>query len=416
MDLGVTMIFLADPVNFIANWLESVLTGWGVSSAATQIILAIIGAGLLATLAMVFTTILIWAERKIGGRVQDRPGPNRVGPWGVFQTIADMLKIFTKEYITPIGADLVPYNLAPVLSVAAVLSVWAVVPLSSTVFGTNINVGVLYIMAVGAIGELGVIFAGLGSNNKYAMLGGFRAVAQLVSYEVPMVVTLLIPVMFAGSMGINDIVKSQSVWNIVIAPVAALLFFITSIAENGRAPFDLIEADSELVAGFNIEYSGLKFGMFFVADFLHAFTSAMVFATIFLGGWRGPGVEAAPILGFFYLFLKTLAVYLLMLVLRFSIPRLRIDQMMDVNWKFLTPLSLINLIMMALAAKMVPESPLLLRVGIMLAINVVLWLITDRVLNLVESKHVKERIVVAKPLPVARPEKIETNEEGSAQA
>jgi NADH-quinone oxidoreductase subunit H len=271
-------------------------------------------------------------------------------------------------------------------------------------------------MAVGAIGELGVIFAGLGSNNKYAMLGGFRAVAQLVSYEVPMVVTLLIPVMFAGSMGINDIVKSQSVWNIVIAPVAALLFFITSIAENGRAPFDLIEADSELVAGFNIEYSGLKFGMFFVADFLHAFTSAMVFATIFLGGWRGPGVEAAPILGFFYLFLKTLAVYLLMLVLRFSIPRLRIDQMMDVNWKFLTPLSLINLIMMALAAKMVPESPLLLRVGIMLAINVVLWLITDRVLNLVESKHVKERIVVAKPLPVARPEKIETNEEGSAQA
>jgi NADH-quinone oxidoreductase subunit H len=339
-----------------------------------------------------------------------------VGPWGVFQTIADMLKIFTKEYITPIGADLVPYNLAPVLSVAAVLSVWAVVPLSSTVFGTNINVGVLYIMAVGAIGELGVIFAGLGSNNKYAMLGGFRAVAQLVSYEVPMVVTLLIPVMFAGSMGINDIVKSQSVWNIVIAPVAALLFFITSIAENGRAPFDLIEADSELVAGFNIEYSGLKFGMFFVADFLHAFTSAMVFATIFLGGWRGPGVEAAPILGFFYLFLKTLAVYLLMLVLRFSIPRLRIDQMMDVNWKFLTPLSLINLIMMALAAKMVPESPLLLRVGIMLAINVVLWLITDRVLNLVESKHVKERIVVAKPLPVARPEKIETNEEGSAQA
>ncbi len=204
------MNFFSDPVNFIARWLESVLTGWGASAVLTQVILAVLGAGLLATVAMVFVTVLIWAERKIGGRVQDRPGPNRVGPWGIFQTIADMLKIFTKEYITPIGADLVPYNLAPVLSVAAVLSVWAVVPLSSTVFGTNVNVGILYIMAVGAIGELGVIFAGLGSNNKYAMLGGFRAVAQLVSYEVPMVVTLLIPVMFAGSMGINDIVKSQS--------------------------------------------------------------------------------------------------------------------------------------------------------------------------------------------------------------
>lgn len=416
MDLGVTMNFLADPIGFIAAWLESVLTGWGASVVLSQVILAVLGAGLLATVAMVFVTVLIWAERKIGGRVQDRPGPNRVGPWGIFQTIADMLKIFTKEYITPIGADLVPYNLAPVLSVAAVLSVWAVVPLSSTVFGTNINVGILYIMAVGAIGELGVIFAGLGSNNKYAMLGGFRAVAQLVSYEVPMVVTLLIPVMFAGSMGINDIVRSQSVWNIVLAPVAALLFFITSIAENGRAPFDLIEADSELVAGFNIEYSGLKFGMFYVADFLHAFTSAMVFATIFLGGWRGPAAETLPVLGFFYLLLKTLAVYLLMLVLRFSIPRLRIDQMMNVNWKFLTPLSLINLVVMALASKLVPAAPMLLRVGILLVINVGLWFITDRVLSMVESKHDKERVIVSKPLPVARPEKVEPIEEGSAQA
>lgn len=410
------MNFISDPVNFIARWLESVLTGWGASAVLTQVILAVLGAGLLATVAMVFVTVLIWAERKIGGRVQDRPGPNRVGPWGIFQTIADMLKIFTKEYITPIGADLVPYNLAPVLSVAAVLSVWAVVPLSSTVFGTNINVGILYIMAVGAIGELGVIFAGLGSNNKYAMLGGFRAVAQLVSYEVPMVVTLLIPVMFAGSMGINDIVKSQSVWNIFLAPVAALLFFITSIAENGRAPFDLIEADSELVAGFNIEYSGLKFGMFYVADFLHAFTSAMVFATIFLGGWRGPAAETLPVLGFLYLLLKTLAVYLLMLVLRFSIPRLRIDQMMNVNWKFLTPLSLINLVVMAVAAKLVPAAPILLRVGILVVINLVLWLITDRILSMVESKHDKERVIVSKPLPVARPEKVEPIEEGSAQA
>ncbi len=411
------MNFLSDPVNFIAQWLLSLLTGWGVSTVAATVVVYLIGAGLLATVAMVFVTVLIWAERKIGGRVQDRLGPNRVGPWGIFQSIADMLKIFTKEYITPIGADRVPYNLAPILSVAAVLAVWAVVPLSKTVFGTNINIGVLYIMAVGAIGELGIIFAGLGSNNKYAMLGGFRAVAQLISYEVPMVITLLIPVMFAGSMGINDIVQSQQVWNIFLAPVAALLFFITSIAENGRAPFDLIEADSELVAGFNIEYSGLKFGMFYVADFLHAFTSAMVFATIFLGGWRGPGAETIPILGFLYLIVKTLLVYLLMLVLRFTLPRLRIDQMMNTNWKFLTPLSLANLVVIALADKIIPDSPMLLRVGILVALNVVLWVITDRILSIVERQYEKTLVVVSKPLPVARPDTTTDKvEEGSAQA
>ncbi len=411
------MSFLSDPVVFIAKWLEGLLLGWGASATLTQVILYLIGAGLLATLAMVFTTLLIWAERKIGGRVQDRPGPNRVGPWGIFQTIADMLKIFTKEYITPFGADWVPYNLAPVLSVAAVLAVLAVVPLSSTVYGSNINIGVLYILAIGAIGELGIIFAGLGSNNKYAMLGGFRAVAQLISYEVPMVITLLIPVMFAGSMGVNDIVRSQSVWNIFLAPVAALLFLITSIAENGRAPFDLIEADSELVAGFNIEYSGLKFGMFFVADFLHAFVSAMVFSTIFLGGWRGPGAETIPVLGFVYLFVKTVLVYLFLLILRFTLPRLRIDQMMNVNWKFLTPLSLVNLAVMAVADKLLPTTPMLLRVGGLIVVNIVLWLLTEFVLDRVDKLHEKDLAVVAAPRPVARPEvTAESIDEGRAQA
>lgn len=398
------MSFLADPVNFISNWLQSVFTSWGFSAVLSHVILLVIGAGLLATIAMVFVTVLIWAERKIGGRVQDRFGPNRVGPWGIFQTIADMLKIFTKEYITPFGADKVPFNLAPVLSVAAVLAVWAVLPLSATVFGSSINIGVLYIMAAGAIGELGIIFAGLGSNNKYAMLGGFRAVAQLISYEVPMVVTLLIPVMFAGSMGVNDIVVSQRVWNIFLAPVAALLFFITSIAENGRAPFDLIEADSELVAGFNIEYSGLKFGMFYVADFLHAFTSAMVFATIFLGGWQGPAAVTIPILGFVYLMFKTLLVYFSMLMLRFTLPRLRIDQMMNVNWKFLTPLSLATLVVTAIADKLLPATPILLRVGGLLVVNILLWLVADRIVTL--AKRNKVRAVVSQPLPVARPEPV----------
>lgn len=367
-----------------------------------QFIMFIIGAGLLALGAMIFTIGLIWLERKLGGRVQDRIGPNRVGPWGIFQTIADMLKIFTKELITPVGADRVLYNLAPLLAMAAVLGLWAVIPLSPTVFGTNINVGVLYLIGVGAIGEFGIILAGLSSNNKYALLGGFRAAAQLLSYEVPMAITLLIPVMLTGSMGLNDIAGAQKIAFVFQAPVAALVFFIAGIAENGRAPFDLMEADSEIVAGFNIEYSGLKFGMYYVADFLHAFTAALIFTTLFLGGWRGPGAEQYPILGFVYLLIKTAAVYLLTVTIRFTVPRLRIDQMMAFTWKYLTPLALASLLVTAVVDKAAPAGQGLLRIILLLAANVVLFLIADRLVTLYRREHDKKRKVVSefRPVPV----------------
>lgn len=409
------MSFIADPVTFITNWLTSLLSGWGLSAGLVQFVLFVIGAGLLTVGPMLLTVGLIWVERKLGGRFQDRLGPNRVGPWGIFQTIADMLKIFTKEYITPNGADKVLFNLSPILAVAAVLGIWAVIPLSSTVYGVNINVGVLYIMAIGALGELGVILAGLGSNNKYALLGGFRAVAQLVSYEVPMVLALLVPVMLSGSMGMNDIAGAQKVPFILLAPAAALVFFVASIAENGRAPFDLMEADSELVAGFNIEYSGLKFGMFYVADFLHAFTSAMVFSTIFLGGWQGPGAEQYPILGFVYLIIKTALVYLLLLGLRFSLPRLRIDQMMALNWKLLTPLSLASVLVTAIVDKLGPAGNGLIRVGALILANLALLFITDRLLTLyTRSRRARRKVVsgmrpvVVAPKPIP-PESTEVN-------
>jgi NADH-quinone oxidoreductase subunit H len=375
-----------------------------------QVIFFVLGAGIVCVGAMLFTTLLIWAERKIGGRFQDRLGPNRVGPWGIFQTIADMLKIFTKEYITPVGVDKVPFNLAPVLAVGAVLSIWAVIPFSKTVFGVNINIALLFIIAIGGLGEMAIILAGFGSNNKYALLGAFRAVAQMISYEVPMVIVLLIPVMFTGSMGLNDIVKAQNIWFIVLAPMACVIFFITSIAENGRAPFDLIEADSELVAGFNIEYSGLKFGMFFVADFLHAFTSAMVFATVFLGGWQGPGTANYPVLGGFYLLLKTLVVYFGMLTLRFSLPRFRIDQMMGLNWKLLTPLSLITVLITAIVDKSIPQELTLIRIGGLLGANILLWLLADRAITLYTHRH--PRKVVSGPRVLARPEILPSEEKG----
>ncbi len=299
------MPFWSDPLQFISLWLQQLLVNAGMSATLAYPLVNIAGAVVLPLLSLLWVIFLIWYERKLIGRIQDRFGPNRVGPWGIIQPFADMIKIFAKEYITPTGADKIPFNMAPILVVASVMFMWAVIPFTSTTYGANINVGVLYIIAVGAIGELGIILAGYASNNKYAMMAGFRVLAQLISYEVPMVLSLLIPVLLSRSMGINTIIQHQQVWYILIAPVAAIIFFITSVAEVGRSPFDLAEAESEIVAGFNIEYSGLKFGMFYVGEFLHAFTASMVYTVLFLGGWQGPGAVEIPILGFVYFGIKT---------------------------------------------------------------------------------------------------------------
>jgi NADH-quinone oxidoreductase subunit H len=325
--------------------------------------------------------LTIWVERKLYARIQDRLGPNRVGPWGILQTVPDMIKIFTKEYITPDGADKITYNLAPILAVSAVMLIWAVVPFAPTIFGSDINVGVLYIVAVGAIGTLGIILAGWSSNNKYALLGAFRAVAQMVSYEVPMVLALIVPVILSGTMGINSLVKTQSIWFILLAPLAAFIFFISSQAEVGRAPFDLLEAESEIVTGFQVEYSGLKFGMFFVGEFLHAFTTALIFSTLFLGGWQGPWASQAPIVGFIWFSIKTALVYFLTLALRFSLPRFRIDQMMDINWKLLTPLSLAVVGVTALADKLMAGVPIVIRLVVFLALNAIMLAVTLEIMR-----------------------------------
>ena len=388
-----------DPVNFIAAWLRGVLTGWGLAPGAVDFILTLLGAGTVALLAMLWVIFLIWYERKIIGRIQDRFGPNRVGPWGIFQPFADMLKIFTKEYITPEGADVVPYNLAPVLSVGSVLLVWAVIPFTMSIMGVNLNVGVVLIIASGGLSAISVVLAGWSSNNKYPMLGGFRAVAQLISYEVPMVVSMLVVVMLSGSMGVNDIVKAQTIPFILTAPVAALIFFISSMAESGRSPFDLVEAESELVAGFNTEYSGLKFGMFYVAEFLHAFTISLLFSTLFLGGWRGPWAEQVPMLGFVYLVIKTFLVYFVVILFRGSLPRFRIDQMMNLNWKLLAPLSLVSLIVTTLIAQPLANTPWIQAGALLVANLLVLLAFTEWA----GRKVSRRRPIVGRARPLAVP-------------
>ncbi len=402
------MNFISDPISFIANWLLNLLLNWGVSQILANAVLKFIGAFLLGTFGFALVIFTIWLERKLYGRIQDRFGPNRVGPWGIFQTFPDMIKIFTKEYITPVGADKIVYNLAPILSVSAVLLTWAVIPFAPTVVGSEVNVGVLYLVAVGAIGSLGIILAGWSSNNKYSLVGSFRAVAQVVSYEIPMVLALLVPVLLGQSMGVNSLVFAQDVWFIILSPVAAMIFFISCLAETGRAPFDLLEAESELVAGYQTEYSGLKFGMFYVGEFLHAFTISALVATLFLGGWRGPWAEQLPILGIAWFFIKAFLVYFVVVLIRISMPRLRIDQMLNFNWKFLTPLALVLLIVTAIVEKtFITIAPGLnlsdaiipwVRAGMHLLVNLIIILITIQILK---THRIKEVRVVATPRPVA---------------
>ncbi len=394
--------FLTDPIGFIVQWLTNLLTGWGVAPEWVTFILALLGAIVLPLGAMLFVIFLIWYERKMYGRIQDRLGPNRVGPFGLFQTFADMGKIFAKEIITPKGVDLVPYNLAPILAVGAVLLIWAVMPLTSNIVGVPLKVGLLFVIAAGGFGELGIMLAGWGSNHKYALLGGFRAAALLVSYEIPMVVSMLIPAMLAGSLDLTQIVANQDVPYILMAPVAALIFFITQVAESGRAPFDLTEAESEIVAGVNIEYSGLKFGMFYVGEFLHAFTGAMLFATLFLSGYRGPGVEQFPLLGVVYLIIKTFIVYFFSILFRGALPRFRIDQMLNLTWKVLTPLSITMVFATALFDKVVMElgGGLLVRTLVLLVINLGIYWVSSKLLE--QNTRVEQK-VVSGSRPLATP-------------
>ncbi len=402
------MSFISDPVTFIGSWLGNLLLSLGLSPSLVTVIIKFIAAGLVGMIGFSIVIFTIWLERKLYARIQDRLGPNRVGPWGILQTFPDMVKIFTKEYITPVGADKVAYNLAPILSVSGVLLAWAVIPFAKTIVGTEVNVGILYLSAVGAIGTLGIILAGWSSNNKYSLLGSFRAVAQMVSYEVPMVLALLVPVLLGRSMGVNSLVNAQGVWFIFFSPIAAFIFFTSCLAETGRAPFDLLEAESELVAGYQTEYSGLKFGMFYVGEFLHAFTISALTATLFLGGWKGPFSDQFPIIGIAWFFIKTFIVYFLVVLIRISMPRLRIDQMLNFSWKFLAPLGLVTLVVTAVLDKVFsmyapglnidPAFLPWVRAAVHLVVNGVIILATIQILKTHKIKGIQ---LVGKPRPVA---------------
>lgn len=392
------MAFLSDPINVIADWLRTVLTGWGLSEGLVTVILALLGAAAVATVVLLIDILLVWVERKVVARLQDRLGPNRLGPFGLIQPIADVIKLLIKEDITPQGANRFVFNLAPIMALATVLLLWAVIPFGPGIYGTDLDVGVLYIVAVGALGALGVIMAGWASNNKYALLGAFRSIAVLVSFEVPMVISLLVPVILASSMGFNQIIQAQEVWYIVLSPLAALIFLIAAQAELGRAPFDLGEAESEIVAGFHIEYTGMKFGMFYAGELLHALTFGALFSALFLGGWRGPGAEAFPLLGVVYFFIKAFILYFVIMWVKYSLPRVRIDHMLNFCWKFLTPLSLLLVMVTALLVKLLENASTPVVVLSFTVVNIILVVGTVYFLRRFGPKG---RVPVAEPRPVA---------------
>lgn len=292
--------------------------------------------GLISTMAV----ILVWMERRVSAFMQARLGPNRVGPLGLLQSVADSLKLLSKEDIRPQAVDKLIWAIAPALLFIPALLVYAVIPFDLDASYVDLHIGVFYVIAVSSQATLPFLMAGWASNNKYSLLGGMRVVAQMISYEIPLVFSLLGVLMLSGSMRIGDIVAAQAhIWNVWLQPVAFLIYVIAATAETNRTPFDLVEAESEIVAGPFTEYSGMRWSLFFMAEYANLFAVSALAATLFLGGWHGPWLP-----GWMWFFIKTFIMIYIFMWFRWTFPRLRVDQLMSFGWKVLLPLALVNVL------------------------------------------------------------------------
>ena len=320
-------------------------------------------------LAMVMA--FIWFERRGLGRFQVRLGPNRTGPFGMLQPVADAIKVLIKEDIVPAKGDKWVHWLAPVVAFVPVLMIFAVVPFQDGALLADLNIGILYVVAISSISVVGIFMAGWASNNKFSLIGAMRTVAQAVSYEIPLVLSIIGVVLIAGSLSMNEIVKAQSIPFILLQPLGFLIFFMAACAEINRTPFDLLEAESEIVAGFHTEYSGMKFALFYLVEYAEVLAISAIIATLFLGGWRGPVLPP-----FLWFLIKVVGVFFLIFWVRSTIPRVRVDQLMAFAWKCLLPLALINLFITGIEVLVLPEALpwtiIILNLAIM-AVLIVLW-------------------------------------------
>ncbi len=310
-----------------------------------RLILGLVGA---IVVVVVNTVILTWAERKVAGHMQLRIGPKEVGPYGLLQAIADSLKLLGKEILTPAAVERDLYFLAPVVVFIPVLVSFVVIPFDSYLYVRDINVGILVILAFSSLSVLSILMAGWGSNNKYSLIGAVRSVAQNIAYEIPLLLSLLPVVFMANTLSLREIAEAQKgVWYVVYQPVAFLIYFVASVAETNRTPFDLAEAESELVAGFHTEYSGMRFALFFLAEYTNIFIVSAVAVTFFLGGYQGPVLP-----GIAWFLLKSYLLVFVIIWFRWTFPRVRFDQLLNFSWKILIPLSLINLLVTGAVLKL----------------------------------------------------------------
>jgi NADH-quinone oxidoreductase subunit H len=325
---------------------------------------------IIVSMMLLVAAVSVYLERKISAFIQLRYGPNRVGPFGLLQPFADVFKLFMKEDLVPDNADKNFHRLAPIISLGIAFAVYAVIPFADYIYigdrivyfgvAPNLNIGILFILALTSVGVYGITLAGWSSNNKYSLLGGLRSSAQMISYELSMGLAILGIIVISGSMSLYDIVLDQQGWrwNILLQPLGFVIFLVSSFAETNRAPFDLPEAEPELVGGFNTEYSGMKFGMFFLAEYANMATSSALIVLLYLGGWQLPfapeliGLEPHSIplalVQFAFFVIKIGMIIVFYIWVRWSIPRFRYDQLMHLGWKFLLPLSIINLILTAI--------------------------------------------------------------------
>jgi NADH-quinone oxidoreductase subunit H len=320
----------------------------GIPAELTRLVLALIG--LMAFIGL-NGLALVWVERKVAGHVQRRPGPYEVGPFGLIQPVVDAVKLVAKQLATPAGADKFLYWLAPLLSFLPIFLLFIPIPFSKNLVGLDTNLGILLILAFAGLNVLALCLAGWGQNNKWGLLGAGRAVAQSVAYEIPLLLAVLAVSFQTGSLSLAEITAKQGAWpwqwNIVVQPLAFFLYFICAVAETNRAPFDLPEAESELTAGFHTEYSGMGFGLFFLAEYANMIVVCSVATVLFLGGWQGP-IEP----GWWWFLLKMYALLLVIIWFRWTYPRVRFDQLLNLNWKWLLPLSMINLLATAFVVKL----------------------------------------------------------------
>ncbi len=335
-----TSLVVCDPFGRLYGVIYPLLAGVLPEPLAT-IIMTALKIALVTTFIAIVVMLLVWAERRIVAYMQGRLGPNRVGPGGLLQSVADAVKLLTKEIIVPYQADRIPFMLAPLVVLVPSLVVWSLIPWGPGLSVADLNVGVLAVVALGTLPTIGILMAGWSSANKYAVLGGLRVAAQLISYEVPMVLTIMVPVLLAGSMSLRGIVEAQSnLWFIAflpVGPIALILFLIVGLAEVNRSPFDLPEAESEIVAGFHTEYSGMAFALFFLAEYANSFALSAMASILFLGGWLGPVLPP-----FVWLLLKTSLMFFVVVWVRGTLPRLRYDQLMHFAWKVALPIALVT--------------------------------------------------------------------------